>query len=693
MPPFTPATKHLAKAKCQANFFRVGLTLSVLLTTLAFSMPASPTVGLAQQVGETQSTPDDTPSTKPENPDNLGQNASPDTSARKAPNRSKKPRIIIPTHFQRIWYARWKGRESLLFLPPPLQVAPVLADINGDKALDLLLGARNGQLSVLLQEKGQGNIPFWRVNTLDLEVWPQGVPKESHAAWYQAQRLTPTMADLDRDGDLDLAVGGDAGMLWIFENVGDHVQPLFIPKTTYALAPSIPGKLAPMLADANGDGAPDLLIGDGKGRVWLALHQRDPGQGNFCLQLPPPDALPSEPPPCPQAPQQIYADSNLAPISPLLMDWDGDGLADVFLGRWNGSVALLHNRGTTYKPRWVLHSDHFQGIDAGGHAAPTGGDINNDGIPDLILGATEGKVRAYVRNKNNPFDVLLWHEDLLEVVSLGRRGDALRTAAGDVDGDGDLDMLVGKDFGEMFWLENRGSKTQINWWPTNTWLTSQVHRPWAAPALADMDKDGDIDGLVGGEKGGLWLLRNHGKNQPLIPEGIDIKGLPLGMRFHPGILDIDEDGDMDVVLSFENGLVMLARNVGLPTLPRYMLQTNPIARLTPARWSPAVADLTGNGQADILLGAPNQPLQLWSRDPNRKGQWYLANKAWGPQDAKGGAPVLADLTGNGILDLMLADDEGALSFWRGSAPSAQRVAAKNPNAALDSNPTTKPSTP
>ena len=149
--------------------------------------------------------------------------------------------------------------------------------------------------------------------------------------------------------------------------------------------------------------------------------------------------------------------------------------------------------------------------------------------------------------------------------------------------DGDLDLLVGKDFGEMFWLENRGSKTRIDWWPSSSLLSSQVHRPWAAPALADLDGDGDIDGLVGGKRGGLWLLRNHGKKngsiQPLVPEGLVIQDLPMGMRFHPAAADIDKDGDMDVVLAFENGQVLLALNIGIPTLARYVLQNEPLARL------------------------------------------------------------------------------------------------------------------
>ena len=54
----------------------------------------------------------------------------------------------------------------------------------------------------------------------------------------------------------------------------------------------------------------------------------------------------------------------------------------------------------------------------------------------------------------------------------------------------------------------------------------------------------------------------------------------------------------------------------------------------------------------------------------------IIDKEWGPKDAKGGAPVLADFTGNGVLDLMLVDDEGAISFWGGRAASAAHVTTK-----------------
>ena len=70
---------------------------------------------------------------------------------------------------------------------------------------------------------------------------------------------------------------------------------------------------------------------------------------------------------------------------------------------------------------------------------------------------------------------------------------------------------------------------------------------------------------------------------------------------------------------------------------------------------------------DILLGAPNQKLHLLTLAPD-VNTWRIANTAWGPKDAAGGTPVLADLNGDRVLDLILADGEGALSYWLGLLP-------------------------
>ena len=608
-PPLPPgqAEQRLASLHPQQQFALAASTAATLFWLLLWLLPPQPAFGQSAA----QSRPEPPSSALPgppaasaplnaapaRNSNAAAGTAAAGTAAAGTVKSLKKPPAPprVPEKWQRVWYGRWRGRESLLFLPPPLQASPALADMNGDGALDLLLGGRMGQLTVLFQEQMAGRISVWRVNTLALQVWPKGRPPEDEDAWVSETSLAPVLVDLDRDGDLDLVVGGEQGKLWLFTNRGDHLRAQFFPLRTYSLAPGMPGRLAASLADVNNDSDPDLLIGDGRGRVWLAINQKTQPTGRFCLQLPAPDALPKEPLACQPQPRIIYTDANPAPISPLLVDWDGDGLLDVFLGRWDGSVGLLRNQGSPRQPRWVLQSVRFQGIDAGGRASPAAGDINRDGIPDLVIGARWRARARLCAQQNDPLDIWLWNEDLLEVVSLGRRGDALRMAAGDVDGDGDLDMLVGKDFGEMFWLLNQGDASNLDWHPNTRLLPAQVHRRGAAPALADMNGDGRIDGLVGGSDGGLWFLRNRGGLKGMEAEGVQVEGFDLGRGFQPAAGDLDGDGDLDVVFAFADGRVRWAKNLG--TAKRFRLQMQPgiLLRLPAARWSAVLADLDEDG--------------------------------------------------------------------------------------------------
>ena len=79
---------------------------------------------------------------------------------------------------------------------------------------------------------------------------------------------TPTLADLDGDGDLDLLVGGNSGKLNYYENQGDAINPDYVVGTG-SNNPfngfDVGRRSAPTLADLDGDGALEALVGAGNG--------------------------------------------------------------------------------------------------------------------------------------------------------------------------------------------------------------------------------------------------------------------------------------------------------------------------------------------------------------------------------------------------------------------------------------------
>ena len=85
--------------------------------------------------------------------------------------------------------------------------------------------------------------------------------------------------------------------------------------------------------------------------------------------------------------------------------------------------------------------------------------------------------------------------------------------AGDWDGDGDPDLLLGSRSGALYAYVNQGGTEDPDWSRLETPALAPNGRSFSAPSLADLDGDGDLDILVGREDGTLDLLRNEGSKE------------------------------------------------------------------------------------------------------------------------------------------------------------------------------------
>jgi uncharacterized protein (DUF2141 family) len=176
-------------------------------------------------------------------------------------------------------------------------------------------------------------------------------------------------------------------------------------------------------------------------------------------------------------------------------------------------------------------------------------------------------------------------------------------AFADLDGDGDLDMLLGTWNQDVLYFRNAGTAQEPRF-VQDTALTIRPPRvSYATPALADIDGDGDLDLFIGGANGAIIHFRNDGTrtapNFVLVTETLD--DLDVGRRSAPSLVDVDGDGLLDLVVGREASGVAVFRNAGTRTAPRFVPFDGWSLALPPMS-TPAFGDLDGDGKLDLVSG-------------------------------------------------------------------------------------------
>ena len=435
------------------------------------------------------------------------------------------------------------------------QNIPTLNDIDCDGVWDLILGRLNGTLSRYeVAEMTDDGVPVFRFledRFQDIEIVAQ--LGSLHGANAMA------FADIDKDGDLDFFWGDffERGVLFV-ENTGScsepnlRTEPLpFVVDDTIATS----GYNVPVLQDVDSDGDLDLFIGvlGGAFNPNLTtirnfhfyeqvdgefLHRTDrfiytldvgsesipvladlDGDGDLDLlvanKLDPDDTQTSrlyhfENVGSARAPS--FEQRDFIPLftmyhyAPALGDLDGDGDLDMLVGTWNRGVALYLNQGTRAEPEFVLQDTTLVRLTRGSNSTPALTDVDGDGDLDLFIGESSGELNFYrnVGTAQAPsFDLVT---DRFAGIDVGRR--SFPTFA-DVDGDGDQDLLLGREEGGVLLYRREGSPTDVDpIFVLDSTFTLPLPR-YSTPSLVDIDGDGDLDVFSGGLGGGLIFLEGR----------------------------------------------------------------------------------------------------------------------------------------------------------------------------------------
>ncbi|HSM04453.1 MAG TPA: FG-GAP-like repeat-containing protein [Longimicrobiales bacterium] len=453
------------------------------------------------------------------------------------------------------------------------QNIPNMTDIDCDGAVDLFLGRVDGTVTryeeVSVDARGIPSFALRNERFEDIEIVAAiavpGGPDQADAA----PGLSPAagtrlhgansmaFADVDEDGDQDFFWGDffEAGLLWI-ENLGSCERPDL--RATPQPVPAdelitTSGYNVATLADQDADGDLDMLIGVLGG----AFNPNTTASDNLIYfeRLPSGDLTR-------RASRYLYGIDVGSESMPAFGDLDGDGDQDLLVGSKLDPTVLtaarlyrFENVGSTTAPEFVL-TDTLAPMDAF-HLAPELADLDGDGDLDMLLGSWNDDIR-YLRNEGTaeePDFVLVGDGPIAELP----RGSHATPGLGDLDGDGDLDLLVGESSGEINQFRNVGEGEPVFELVTEGAWGIDVGRR-SVPSLVDLDGDGDLDLIVGREDAGAEVFMNQGspREPDFVPAGL--LDAPLPHFSTPVLLDLDGDGDDDLVSGGMGGGLVFFRN-------------------------------------------------------------------------------------------------------------------------------------
>jgi hypothetical protein len=202
----------------------------------------------------------------------------------------------------------------------------------------------------------------------------------------------------------------------------------------------------------------------------------------------------------------------------------------------------------------------------------------------------------------------------------------------------------------------------------------------------DLDGDGDLDLVVGARDGTLRSWRNDGGAfTALTGRENPFAGIDCGGNSAPAFMDVNGDEMLDLVLGGRDGTLQAWSLAG--TLP-ITVRANPFAGIdVGADSTPSFVDLDRDGDLDLVVGARDGTLRSWRNDGGAFTALTGRENPFAGIDAGGNsAPAFADLDGDGTLDLLSAGGTGRCpaerrrmrreaSRWATSPPSADPGAA------------------
>lgn len=378
--------------------------------------------------------------------------------------------------------------------------------------------------------------------------------------------LTPAVADLDGDGYLDIVYFDKNQYLQVIS--GKTRSPLWESQLTYQA--QFP--LGVVIADLNKNDLPDILLPSDNSIIYAI----DGKTGTEIWASP------------------LFGERFSG--NPVVADLNGDDFQDIFVCNITGQVNI--GFGTYSKPNWTTLQ-----AEAEIRCTPSAGDVDKDGLPEVVVGTESGKVLIYDGTKDNFTYILNVNEEFQKAKGSFYENHQIRQriAIGKLDADDRADLVILTEQNHLLALDIKESK--------RLWF-DEIESSGSSlpPTLGDLNGDGKLEVVLVTKDGKVIIYDGMGKgggqkkiNWGYIPETIE------EFITYPVVIDINKDHNMDVILvGSYDGLYMFSGNDG-----KLILETSPINKIEDLIiGTPMIADFNRDKNLDILIRKNNESFRL-----------------------------------------------------------------------------------
>jgi hypothetical protein len=275
-------------------------------------------------------------------------------------------------------------------------------------------------------------------------------------------------------------------------------------------------------------------------------------------------------------------------------------------------------------------------LDFGTASHPAFADVNGDGLLDLVV----GNYGFYANNLSQNSRLVLF-------------------------------LNTGTPFAPQFTLSD------------SDWLGMSQYSPndWDfAPAFGDLDADGDQDLLVGSNLGALYCFFNAaGSGNPMnLQQSTDLMWtqMDVGLSSMPCIVNFDGDNRADILIGERTGNINLFLNTGSPNEPNFTLQADESPNVqflggintaippSTIGFSAPVVIPTASGRL-LISGSQGGQIEVYSADGAPTTTFPMLDASLGNvQEGFRSCPAFADLDADGVLEMMVGNQRGGLSLFK-----------------------------